>query len=108
MDDGDVIIQTDEEVSDNEACIIDATVIRRKVPPSEISHAEAKVLAPPSSYVWRRHTTGHWCGKLAPHKEVCRSWAKHGERAAVLEVLRELWTQRGMSGDACPVEGLFG
>ena len=108
VDDGGAIIATDEEVSDKEACTIDPTVIRRKVPPSEISHADAKLLAPPSSYVWRRHTTGHWCGKLPPHGEISRSWTKHGEREAVLGLIRELWTQHGMIGDACPIEGLFG
>ncbi len=102
------IDEDDREISANEACVVDPAMIRRRLPPSEISHDEAKMLAPPTSYVWRRHTTGHWCGKLPPHKEVSRSWTKYGEKEAVLAVLRELWIQRGMGGDACPIEGLFG
>lgn len=76
-----------------------------------IPHEEAKSLAPPGSFVWRALTEGAWCGRLPPNGERSRSWRRHGERGACLQILRLLWQQwadsQGLPLSEVPVAGLF-
>lgn len=77
-----------------------------------IPHESASQMKPPGSFVWRALTEGAWLGRLPPHGEVSRSWRRHGEREACLQVLRHLWQQyldlQGWGEDSCPIIGLFG
>lgn len=83
----------------------------KSVPPGQISHSVAKSMAPPSSYVWRHTKEGRWCGRMPPYGEVSRSWAKHGERQALILVLQSLWesflTSNGATAKMCPIAGLL-
>lgn len=78
----------------------------------DIPHEAASQMKPPGAFVWRSLTDGAWLGRLPPHGEVSRSWRRHGERDACLQVLRHLWQQyldlQGLDHDSCPIQGLFG
>lgn len=85
---------------------------RRRIPQEGvIPHESAKSLSPPGSYIWRALTEGAWCGRLPPNGERSRSWRRHGEREACLQILRILWAQwadsEGLPLSAVPVDGLF-
>lgn len=83
----------------------------KNVPVGVIDHATGKAMAPPGAVVWRARTDGRWCGKLRSYPEVSRSWARYGERQAMILMLRELWEEylcaAGMGIEACPIDGIF-
>jgi hypothetical protein len=84
-----------------------------RLPPDIIDQKDAKVLAPPNSYIWRANHGHAWCGHYKPYARVSKSWHLYGgNRPALIYVLRELWTQYlEFSGLHCPadctVAGLF-
>ena len=84
---------------------------RHQVPPSQITHAQAKMLCPPGAFVWRSLTEGQWLGRLPPLGEHSRSWRRYGERAACVLILRILWTEycelRGAPLSSVPIDMLF-
>ena len=84
---------------------------RHQVPPSQITHAQAKMLCPPGAFVWRSLTEGQWLGRLPPLGEHSRSWRRYGERAACVLILRILWTEycelRGAPLSSVPIDMLL-
>ena len=83
----------------------------RALPKGEISHASAKMIAPPTAYAWINNIEGPWCGKQPPHGEISRSWVKYGEQQALKLVLRSLWESflisKGASLKDCLIAGIF-
>lgn len=83
----------------------------KNLPTGNILQADAKLLAPPSSYLWKNNTSGAWCGKYGSYPELSRAWMKYSERGALVLVLRQLWvhhlTGLGMTEAQCPIRDLF-
>ena len=82
------------------------------IPPGALTQAEAKAMAPPSSFIWRGLLgQGSWQGHLKPHSRVSASWHKYGHRGACLHVLASLWTDflsdHNMGPESCPIPGLL-
>ena len=77
----------------------------------EIPQPLAKQLCPPRAFIWRSLGDGAWVGRLPPHGEISRSWARHGERSACMQVLQTLWSQycdvHGLLLKNIPVQGLW-
>lgn len=65
-----------------------AVPVRIVLPPGAVTQAEAKLLSPPGSYIWRNTSSQALCGKMPP---ISRSWMAHGHRGSCIKVLRVLW-----------------
>lgn len=78
---------------------------RMKLPKGAITQAEAKLLAPPDSYIWRNESSQSWCGCIKPMGSISRSWMCHGHKGACVKVLRELWNRAFQLGrcQACRI-----
>ena len=88
--------------------------IKQIIPPkNDLSQADAKIMLPPSSYIWRANCKGAWLVRCLPHKSHAEPWHKHDDCSytALLAAVRFAWGQwlsdRGLPNDHCPIAGVF-
>ena len=87
----------------------------RHLPPAAamdtMTHAEAKLLMPPDSYLWKaRGHGGSWRSEVRPFKECTRSVHKHGFGRALWIVVSDAWrnhcVREALLPEECPMVDL--
>jgi hypothetical protein len=59
--------------------------------PTHVDQANAALLCPPQSHIWRGLNRGEWRGHCPPFQRISEPWSRAGERHAMMEILRRLW-----------------
>ena len=80
-------------------------------PDNKIPLAEARLFLPRDAQLWSDDRFGNWHGELKPFPRIGRAWKKWGEKGALIEVLRYLWSRwaekSGKTMAEIPLDGLF-
>ena len=67
-------------------------------------------MLPAGASLWKDVRYGSYQGHYPPYPRVGRSWAKYGEKGALVLVLQELWSHLFSTGEprsACPIADLY-
>ena len=82
--------------------------------PHHCAQADAKLLVPPNTSIWRSLVRSKWSGHCKDHKRVTEPFLRHNgsSQDALKACLRALWIQHSLKEGivlpaGCPVEGLF-
>ena len=80
---------------------------------NDLSHADAKLMIPPTTSIWRANFIGAWMGHPYPHPRIQELWADHNNDSsqALKALVRRLWESylhdKKLPLAACPIKDLF-